>query len=1136
MKCGINSVKIGSEEVPYSKVAAALAAAEKSNTYSEAVEAGWVKLPNSVTPSAWEKWFKRIHLVNTQGNITAEDISGFDDNKTQRLKRLLNMDDYLETTKGKRYYKLLPETVNIIASYRRRLLEQHDLLNEDQVTALTDAIENVIWANNTTQKANATRNKAIASLNTKLGAGNKQYYNIFRSVLKIPLQAIKDPILKEKYLRVLGALSERTAVLSLKKLGSVLSDAKDIIANAQEFKQTEEELAALNSTDAKNDPVKHKFWSAAILNRLKQFKMPTGLTTDEKRIVKKLEGLTAADLDLLTHSQLRLLHDTIENVEGEVLPAILNDILWTVQAHKVAAVIEPVVTGMKPGGLSKLGQKLYGNLKKHVTKSNNALLEIIRSSPKHVVDEIFGSKGTAVFEETFGFLAKQQQQMELANLRLTEKTEKVEGIHKKFFKGKVNKVTKSIYKLKIYEKALEHASNPDQFSPMEYIQRIIDESHKDIFYTQYDRTLLEELIKEYAPNGEFDIKLLEASINPAEQQVLDHNRSVNDEKVKKVLFVSGVYRGQRVDQLVNYSPSNVIGESGQERSLDELVSRINGTSFGSKAANKRTATKAPLISLDVTGDVLKSAKEVNVEYYMAEPVRVTQRALTFLTKKLQNENASSLHQQGAAALQQALKMNIESNLGRQAEQYSFGKKVAAFFLKHGYAAQLASAPRAVAEFISNLGFALLNNPRSFVQGITSLSTYSMDAGKGQAIAEALRSKQISKLFGKGNYSGKFVEGSFFDYEGKQVRKAKSPMAARMEYIRSLLFDNKLANFPSMLADKALSGPDKMIARPIYFGEVASKFKEITGQEIDFEKVAAQDEAYMKLHEEALNEASNSADQQSILAGASNNPYAGISKLDKNPTDPFTTKAYKYVSGYLMRFMIYEASTFRTGVLSAVGQGRYSKAKGAQILAASSIRLGLYFPMYSYLAAAFAMLLGFDDDEKEKEDLGEAIQRDVFGGILTMMTQGRLTSLPRVPINFAIEHLNEKWGQDLRNGEEYDSYKHSIVFNMVSGRDFARGKSFNDLLMKFSGPLRPLQKDAAKIWDAQQRINSTKDPTKKAELEAALAKRYALMVAGHTGFAPFYKDMMRILNTEEYKAGKRAKAAKSSSRNRRDRTR
>ena len=152
-KCGINTVKVGSTSVPYSKVADALSAAEKANTYSDAVEAGYLKLPTNVSATAWESWFKRIHLINKGGNISENDITGFVDKKSTRLKKLLNMESFLENTKGDRHYNLLPETVNIISALQKKIASKiNNLLNVDQVDSLIDAIENVIWANNTTQK------------------------------------------------------------------------------------------------------------------------------------------------------------------------------------------------------------------------------------------------------------------------------------------------------------------------------------------------------------------------------------------------------------------------------------------------------------------------------------------------------------------------------------------------------------------------------------------------------------------------------------------------------------------------------------------------------------------------------------------------------------------------------------------------------------------------------------------------------------------------------------------------------------------------------------------------------------------------------------------------------------------------
>ena len=1103
MACGINKVKIGKANVDASKVSAALDAAEKADTYVLALEAGFLKMPKGVTASAWEKWFKQIHDKTRGANITEKSITGSVDAKSTKLKNLLNMEDRASK-------ELLPETISIIETYKERILERKQLLDEDQVDTLIEVIENVIWANNMDNTVEKSRTAAIKNINTKLGGDNEKYYPHFRKLLNIPLKSIKDPALKVKYLSVLEALSNRSAVLNTVNIGAVLSDAKDVLANVQEIPKETNEITGKQTE-------KHSFWKERF--KAQKIVMPKGITADERRVIKFAMTLKDADLDVLTDTEMRQLSESIDNLNGGIVTGTLNNILWTIKAHRLKNVLKPVVMGIQPVNLSNAASRLYGAIKGSATKKR-AVLEIIRSSPKTVVDEVFGSKGTTIFQETFNFLGQESEQADLQNRIAQEKTDAMKKKLAKSFKGKHNKITRSTFKLKIYEKTLQHETNPDEFSAMDYVKRIFRDSENGAFYDQYSENILNELIADYAVDGEFSREKLEASLTDVEKEVLLFNRKMNEERLNKELFVSGVLKGKRSESTANYSPNNEIIEGGNEISLEEIRARLTGIDRDEKLVRSKEG-KAPLISLDVLGDTLKATKQNNIEYYMTEPVRVINRGMDILIEELKDDNASGLQVEGARSIQYALIENIDNVIGRKTQQYSAGTRLISKALKHGYAAQLASFPRAAAELISNLPFALIKNPRQFMAGMAHTDIFLLNQDKGLLVMKNLKSIQISKLFSEGSYSSRFTEGSFFDYEATGNQKGLSPLKARMRYVKGVLLDNKIANAPEKLADILLSTPDKLVSRPLYFGTLATKFKDVTGKEIDFTKIAANDEAYMEANADALKQAGLEADSVSIQMGATNNGFAGISKLDKDPTDTFSKQAYKYASGYLMRFMIHEASTFKTGVLSLVGQGRLTPYQGFLTLAAASMRLSLYFPMYAYLSAQLAALLGVEDEEEE-EPMKDILTRDLIGGLAAMFTQGRLSSFPRVPINWGIEKINENYLGDLRGGAKYEPYKHSMVFSMITEKDFRYGSTFADFLLKFTGPARPFLKDFDKLWKDHVAIQSKKPGYKQDKLKDAAFKRFIMMAAGHTGFFPAYKDAIRIYNQQEYLASKKGK--------------
>ena len=105
----------------------------------------------------------------------------------------------------------------------------------------------------------------------------------------------------------------------------------------------------------------------------------------------------------------------------------------------------------------------------------------------------------------------------------------------------------------------------------------------------------------------------------------------------------------------------------------------------------------------------------------------------------------------------------------------------------------------------------------------------------------------------------------------------------------------------------------------------------------------------------------------------------------------------------------------------------------------------------------------------------------------MQLQGTLTSLPRVPINFALELVNEhylawtkKWMRT------YDSYKHSMVFSMISDKDFRYGKSFADFVIEVHWSSQTfVERHVEKIWKACERKASGIRKVRRKEDELTL---------------------------------------------------
>ena len=95
---------------------------------------------------------------------------------------------------------------------------------------------------------------------------------------------------------------------------------------------------------------------------------------------------------------------------------------------------------------------------------------------------------------------------------------------------------------------------------------------------------------------------------------------------------------------------------------------------------------------------------------------------------------------------------------------------------------------------------------------------------------------------------------------------------------------------------------------------ATEFKKITGQEVNFDKIAENDAEYMDKFEKAINEAKKKADANSVLIGATDNPLQGILKNKKRASDK--ASIIKTINSFMQRFLLFEYNAFRKGMYAS----------------------------------------------------------------------------------------------------------------------------------------------------------------------------------------------------------------------------
>ena len=397
------------------------------------------------------------------------------------------------------------------------------------------------------------------------------------------------------------------------------------------------------------------------------------------------------------------------------------------------------------------------------------------------------------------------------------------------------------------------------------------------------------------------------------------------------------------------------------------------------------------------------------------------------------------------------------------------------------------------------------------------------------VLENVNSKQTNRIFPSDTLSGKFVDTSILSQaSGIQGRSSKNPVFNKMQQIYNLTL-KKPQNVVELTADTLISTPDKLVMRPLWFGSFANEFKKISGKDVDFKKIAANDQAYMDANKDAIEQSKKTADEKSVMAGATDNAFMGILKGTVKPNQSFSSRAFNNFNNYMTRFLIFEYVTARTAIYAMVGNGSLSKRQGAAMRGAVATRMTVYTLLSQMLANGIMGLFGMGDDEEEDEkSLMQKIGQSLTSTFTSLLLGRDFGNATKLAINYGVEEVNERFLDFLREGE-YDPYKDGIAFSLIP-RDDRRDDDLSKLLVNMGGSFTPALNTASLIYKNRSRIITGE--TEKKELAAieredrTVKERIPLEVLGHLGFIPLYKDVRKLVNNSIYssiKEGERAAA-------------
>lgn len=869
-------------------------------------------------------------------------------------------------------------------------------------------------------------------------------------------------------------------------------------------------------TEAEAEQEKSELVSVVKKSRLDGSELPS---KDERDKAKQLAKLINTDaVSGLTNTELKNLLKVIDNINNNYFPHYAELMIEKLNAKNKAVGYENAV---EKGKIAKFS-KLYSNAKAVVAmQGRTGVSEMIRRNPLFYIDQLFGNfKTKEIFDSIFEDSSKAASAFKTELSKVQNILENAENKVAKSHSLEPNKVTMSKFKMMTYMIQLEYDSNKGnkEVNPAaDYLKATI--KHIDAGKSQFgerDAEMLQDVLDKYTDaDGNIDNDKLYNSFNQEEKDAIKDIRGINESLREKAEFTAAIIRGDRINPLNNYVHLNVLHEH-QPNDLttgSAFVTEYNNSlrpSTKAKSLIARTGKVSPL-NFNVFSSAERGAKFVLMDYNLTEPIRTARKTINEATKNLEEKGRIPKEQrQILNAVNNAFEESVEGLLTNSFTQDSLLDMASDYLSKQGYRAVLAGTNRFVAELGSNIGFAVISDPKAMETAFKDRGVImSADA---PAIMENLKSKLSSRIFPTDALSGRLVDASILSQaSGIKGGKAKNIVANKIQQIYNLS-GKKFVNTVELIADTLISIPDKATMRPMWFGTFANEFKNITGKDVEFNKITANDEAYMSENKEALDKATKKADERAVMIGATDNPFMGILKGTVKPEQKPLLRAFNNFNNFMTKFLIFEFVTARTALNAAIGNGSLTKKQGAAILAAVTTRMVVYGLVIQMLGNGLMGLI-FDDDEPETEKSFLQKLGQSFASAFSSLLIGRdFGNAVKTVLNYGVETANEKYLDFLREGD-YDPYKDGIA-NTLIPRDESKATDLGKLLMNAGGAYTPSLNTAAFIYK-----KATEKPKKKedaiARREKEINVRIPLEILGNLGLVPLYKDVRKVVMKDIY---------------------
>jgi hypothetical protein len=1035
-------------------------------------------------------------------------------------------------------------------------------------------------------RANALKSKVKNNAKTKLGIANDLISEI------LIMASINPSLIPSKvfdtYLETMEMLGQRTAVLKLEERGELTQKVSDILDAVNEELSVAEVMAdRFEAYDKKEVDSEGKINFAKTLDKMIADGTITEQDADIMRkyksdiIEKESTKMTEEELEAEKKSLVSILqNETISNEALDNLPSRLErDLAKAIKAliktdavkslnnttlKNMLKLVDNINNGFVPHYAQSMKERLTSinnapsidnsvrkgkplkvssltsRVKSLFTKKNY-VTEMIRSVALGNIDQVFGDfKSNAIFKAMFEGSAKGIAAFNSELAKINDKLEKAKLDVAESLGQDPNKVTLSAFKTMTYLLQLEKDSNPNSKqvnNAVDFINETLSQIEKgSSTYTEMDAELLQDILDKYVnkETGQIDNKKLYSSFNATEKAAIKTIQDVNDSMTEKAVYTAGIIRGDKINPIANYVPHVVLEEAipGKEiTGANDVANFSNSRKPSTKAKNLVERTGAvTAISFNPYKSTQNAAKNVLLDFHMTEPIRIARMTINETRKRMEEEGIDAQERMFLNAISNAYEEATQNVLASSFHNDELINKVVDYIARAGYQAVLGtSITRTASELLSNMSAVAFMNPAAFTTGVKEFSNYS-NPEEGLDIMLNVGSAQTERVMGGNTQGGMLIDPAIRKSSvGMKDTKAKNKLMNTMQMIYNTSEIKEGINFTKSLSDTLMSSPDTIVTRPTWFGAFANEFEKVSGKKVDFDKIKANDEAYMNENAEAINAAKENADKAVFQLSATNNAYMGLLKNNISPDSKGIAKAIKVFDNYLTRFTTYEYLNARTAVYALAGQGMISKKQAVGLLAGVTVRMVTYSLLTKALSSALLGLMYGDDDDDDDKTKMQKLGQAAASAATTLMLGRNFGNIARNIMGYGVEKMNEKYLTKLREGD-YDAYQDAIQYTVVpqeKKQDMGKGVDTEQLLYNMLGPTAPFTKSLVygikKLTEADRVApkESDSDAVKKKRMEAVTrqqrerTERVPLEILGTLGRIPLYKDIRKAVNESIY---------------------